>query len=85
MVIQQIVDYLKLVVVFIKYMKKIIIKIIIVLLLIYIGMSIFEMIDCYKESKQVEVQTIVEEHQSEYVDYASVQATQRRRGLMIID
>jgi len=66
-------------------MKKTIIKIIIILLLIYIGISIFEMIDCDKKVEPIQQEVVEEKKNSEYIDYAKVEVVQRRRGLMIID
>lgn len=66
-------------------MKKIIITIIIILLFLYISMEVIELVNHRCECDKPIAEEIKKEHHSEYVDYASVEATQRRRGLMIID
>ena len=65
-------------------MKKILIYIIITALLLYFAVSVYETLNKPCGCEQEEVVMEVEENNSEYVDYAKVEATQRRRGLMKI-
>jgi len=65
-------------------MKKILIKIIIALLLIYLMINLYEMIDCNNKVEVIEPIAIEEEHKSIHVDYSKVETEQRRQGTMVI-
>ena len=65
-------------------MKKTLIKIIIALLLIYLMINLYEMIDCNNKVEVIEPIAIEEEHKSIHVDYSKVETEQRRQGTMVI-